>query len=221
MPRLGYNVFYHGQKGHYGVALLTKETPIAVRRGFPDDGEEAQRRIIMAEIPSPFGNVTVINGYFPQGESRDHETKFPAKAAFYQNLQNYLETELNKENPVLIMGDMNISPTDLDIGIGEENRKRWLRTGNVPSCRKNGNGWTACWAGAWWIPGVRLTPTIMSISRGLITAPKASTITVGCASICCWPASLWRSAAWKPIDYEIRGMEKPSDHAPVWATFRP
>lgn len=82
VARLGYNVFYHGQKGHYGVALLTKETPIAVRRGFPDDGEEAQRRIIMAEIPSPFGNVTVINGYFPQGESRDHETKFPAKAAF-------------------------------------------------------------------------------------------------------------------------------------------
>ncbi len=79
----------------------------------------------------------MING-FPQGESRDLETKFPAKAAFYQNLQNYLETELNKENPVLIMGDMNISPTDLDIGIGEENRKRWLRTGNVPSCRKNG-----------------------------------------------------------------------------------
>jgi exonuclease III len=30
---------------------------------------------------------------------------------------------------VTIMGDMNISPTDLDIGIGEENRKRWLRTG--------------------------------------------------------------------------------------------
>lgn len=27
------------------------------------------------------------------------------------------------------MGDMNISPTDLDIGIGEDNRKRWLRTG--------------------------------------------------------------------------------------------
>ena len=22
------------------------------------------------------------------------------------------------------------------------------------------------------------------------------------------------------IDYEIRSMEKPSDHAPVWATFR-
>lgn len=129
VAKLGYNVFYHGQKGHYGVALLTKATPISVRRGFPDDGEEAQRRIIMAEIPSPLGNITVINGYFPQGESRDHPLKFPAKAQFYQNLQNYLETELKCDNPVLIMGDMNISPTDLDIGIGEENRKRWLRTG--------------------------------------------------------------------------------------------
>ncbi len=29
VAKLGYNVFYHGQKGHYGVALLTK------RRRFP------------------------------------------------------------------------------------------------------------------------------------------------------------------------------------------
>jgi exodeoxyribonuclease-3 len=35
VAKLGYNVFYHGQKGHYGVALLTKETPVSVRRGFP------------------------------------------------------------------------------------------------------------------------------------------------------------------------------------------
>ncbi|HBX06428.1 MAG TPA: exodeoxyribonuclease III, partial [Leclercia adecarboxylata] len=52
VAKLGYNVFYHGQKGHYGVALLTKETPVSVRRGFPGDNEESQRRIIMAEIPS-------------------------------------------------------------------------------------------------------------------------------------------------------------------------
>ncbi len=95
VAKLGYNVFYHGQKGHYGVALLTKETPIAVRRGFPGDDEEAQRRIIMAEIPSLLGNVTVINGYFPQGESRDHPIKFPAKAQFYQNLQNYRKPNSN------------------------------------------------------------------------------------------------------------------------------
>ena len=80
VAKLGYNVFYHGQKGHYGVALLTKETPMAVRRGFPGDGEDAQRRIILAEIPSPFGNVTVINRYYPHGESRDHETEFSGES---------------------------------------------------------------------------------------------------------------------------------------------
>ncbi|MGU0016164.1 endonuclease/exonuclease/phosphatase family protein [Escherichia coli] len=39
------------QKGHYGVALLTKETPIAVRRGFPGDDEEAQRRLLWRKSP--------------------------------------------------------------------------------------------------------------------------------------------------------------------------
>lgn len=125
----GYHVFYHGQKGHYGVALLTKEQPLAVRRGFPSDEEDAQRRIIMADLATPQGTLTVINGYFPQGESRDHPIKFPAKARFYADLQRYLEEQLSPEAQVLIMGDLNISPTDLDIGIGEDNRKRWLRTG--------------------------------------------------------------------------------------------
>ena len=40
---LGYHVFHHGQKGHYGVALLTKQEPKAVRRGFPTDNEDAQK----------------------------------------------------------------------------------------------------------------------------------------------------------------------------------
>ena len=126
---LGYHVFHHGQKGHYGVALLTKQEPKAVRRGFPTDNEDAQKRIIMADLETAFGLLTVINGYFPQGESRTHETKFPAKEKFYADLQRYLEQDHDKANPVLIMGDMNISPSDLDIGIGDENRKRWLRTG--------------------------------------------------------------------------------------------
>ncbi len=56
-----------------------KVQPVSVRRGFPGDDEDAQRRLIMAGIPSPISDITVINGYFPQGESRDHPTKFPAK----------------------------------------------------------------------------------------------------------------------------------------------
>ena len=83
VEHLGYHVFHHGQKGHYGVALLTKQQPKAIRKGFPCDEADAQKRIIMADLETEFGLLTVINGYFPQGESRDHETKFPAKAKFY------------------------------------------------------------------------------------------------------------------------------------------
>lgn len=221
VAKLGYNVFYHGQKGHYGVALLTKATPISVRRGFPDDGEEAQRRIIMAEIPSPLGNITVINGYFPQGESRDHPLKFPAKAQFYQNLQNYLETELKCDNPVLIMGDMNISPTDLDIGIGEENRKRWLRTGKcsfLPEERE----WMSRLLKWGLVDTFReANPQTMDKfswfdyrSKGFVDN-RGLRIDLLLAS-----APLAERCAETGIDYDIRSMEKPSDHAPVWATFR-
>ena len=62
------------------MALLTKETPRAVRRGFPRDDEEAQRRIIiMAEIPAPLGNVTVINGYSRRVKKPRPSDKIPGK----------------------------------------------------------------------------------------------------------------------------------------------
>ena len=201
--------------------MLTKETPIAVRRGFPGDDEEAQRRIIMAEIPSPLGSITVINGYFPQGESRDHETKFPAKAAFYQNLQNYLETELKRDNPVLIMGDMNISPTDLDIGIGEENRKRWLRTGKcsfLPEERE----WMERLLGWGLVDTYRhANPEKNDQFSWFDYRSKGFDDNRGLRiDLLLASNPLAERCEETGIDYEIRSMEKPSDHAPVWAKFR-
>lgn len=220
VAKLGYNVFYHGQKGHYGVALLTKETPIAVRRGFPGDDTEAQRRIIMAEIPSPLGNITVINGYFPQGESRDHPTKFAAKEKFYLDLQNYLESELKNEDPVLIMGDVNISPTDRDIGIGEENRKRWLRTGKcsfLPEERE----WMARLQGWGLVDTFReANPEIQDRFSWFDYRSKGFDDNRGLRiDLLLASAPLASRCKETGIDYDIRSMEKPSDHAPVWATF--
>ncbi|CNK73647.1 exonuclease III [Yersinia pseudotuberculosis] len=216
----GYHVFYHGQKGHYGVALLTKEQPLAVRRGFPSDEEDAQRRIIMADLATPQGTLTVINGYFPQGESRDHPIKFPAKARFYADLQRYLEEQLSPEAQVLIMGDLNISPTDLDIGIGEDNRKRWLRTGKcsfLPEERE-------------WLERLQNWGVVDTFraanpdcndhfswfdyrSRGF-DENRGLRIDLLLAS-----QPLAARCIATGIDYAIRGMEKPSDHAPVWSEF--
>ena len=80
---LGYEVNFHGQKGHYGVALLSKAPAINITRGYPSDDEDAQRRMIHGQYSINGQTVHVINGYFPQGESRAHPTKFPAKEKFY------------------------------------------------------------------------------------------------------------------------------------------
>ena len=221
VDHLGYHVNHFGQKGHYGVALLSKQAPLLVRKGFPTDDEEAQKRIIMIDLDTPFGQLTVINGYFPQGESREHPTKFPAKQKFYADLQRYLEQDHNAQNHVIIMGDMNISPSDLDIGIGEENRKRWLRTGKCSFLPEEREWYQRLYAYGLEDTFRYLNPTVndkfswfdyrskgFDDNRGLridhILANKA--LVAHCVDT--------------GIALDIRAMDKPSDHAPIWAEFK-
>lgn len=219
---LGYDVIFHGQKTHYGVALLSKQTPSGVVKGFPSDDKGAQRRLIMGEYTLPGGTIKVINGYFPQGENRSHETKFPAKEQFYSDLQTYLEAHCSPADHLIIMGDFNISHTDLDIGIGPENAKRWLRSGKcsfLPEERE----WFDRLLGWGLYDSFRLLHpddnTLFSWfdyrSRGFEREPRrglridgllaTETLQQGCQSVV--------------VDYEIRGMDKPSDHAPVIAEY--
>ncbi|MFD0965907.1 exodeoxyribonuclease III [Seminibacterium arietis] len=218
---LGYHVYHHGQKGHYGVALLLKQKPVIVNKGFPADQQDAQKRIIMTQLETDFGLLTVINGYFPQGESRHHETKFPAKEKFYADLQHYLEYCHCKENPIIIMGDMNISPTDLDIGIGEDNRKRWLRTGKCSFLPEEREWYKRLYSYGLVDTFRYLNPTVkdqfswfdyrskgFDDNRGLrIDHILANT-------------TLAQRCINTGIALDIRAMEKPSDHAPVWAEFK-
>lgn len=217
---LGYHVHYHGQKGHYGVALISKHKPLKVHKGFPTDTDDAQRRFIWAEYNDGKGStITVMNGYFPQGESRDHATKFPAKEKFYKDLQALLETQFTPQTNLAIMGDFNISPEDCDIGIGEHNAKRWLRTGKcsfLPEERE--------WMGRLKLWGMQdsfrlLYPTVDDRfswfdyrSKGFDDEPKRG---LRIDLIMTSPALQSRLVN-AGIDYDIRGMEKPSDHAPIF-----
>ncbi|WP_417662798.1 exodeoxyribonuclease III [Pseudomonas sp.] len=217
---LGYHVHYHGQKGHYGVALLSREAPLELHKGFPGDEEEAQRRFIYGTFADKNGNpVTVMNGYFPQGESRDHPIKFPAKQRFYADLQQLLTTQYQPSQALVVMGDINISPEDCDIGIGEVNRKRWLKTGKcsfLPEERE----WLATLKSWGLVDSFRLqNPEVNDQfswfdyrSRGFEDDPKRGLrIDVILAS-----APLQARIKTTGIDYALRGMEKPSDHAPIW-----
>ncbi|MEK9495857.1 exodeoxyribonuclease III [Photorhabdus sp. P32] len=218
---LGYHVFYHGQKAHYGVALLTRQAPLAVHRGFPGDDEDAQRRVIMAEMETPHGPLTVINGYFPQGENREHPVKFPAKEKFYQDLQNYLEQNLTPQSQVIIMGDMNISPTDLDIGIGENNQKRWLKTGKC-SFLPEERDWMARLKNWGLIDTFRhLNPECNDQFSWFDYRSKGFDDNRGLRiDLLLASKPLAERCIATGIDYKIREMEKPSDHAPVWAEFK-
>lgn len=221
VEHLGYHIYHHGQKGHYGVAFLLKQAPKAIHKGLPTDEADAQKRIIMAELETEFGLLTVINGYFPQGESRSHETKFPAKQKFYSDLQRYLEQDHNKNNPIIIMGDMNISPTDLDIGIGEESRKRWLRTGKcsfLPEERE--------WINRLYDYGLTdtfryLNPTTNDKFSWFDYRSKGFDDNRGLRIDHILAShNLIEHCIDTGIALDIRAMEKPSDHAPIWAEFK-
>ena len=220
---LGYHVFAFGQKTHYGVALLSKQPPLAVEKGFPLDSEDAQRRLVVGDFPAADGGrLTVINGYFPQGESRNHEIKFPAKQKFYADLLRYLNERYRPGDRLLVIGDMNIAPLDRDIGIGADNAARWLRTGKcsfLPEERE----WMQQLLG--W--GLQDTfrdryPEVDDQfswfdyrSRGFEREPKRGLrIDLVLAS-----ESLMQTLDGAGIAYDIRAMDKPSDHCPVWADF--
>lgn len=222
---MGYHVEFHGQKTHYGVALMSKRPFLSVQKGFLSDDETAQKRFIEGRFALENGKkITVINGYFPQGESRDHPTKFPNKRDYYRDLQQHLNDSCANDEFVIVMGDVNVSHTDDDIGIGDDNRKRWIRDGKcsfLPEERE----WLDTLIGWGLSDTYRLVNTDLTEqqyswfdyrSRGFEREPRRGLrIDLILAN-----APLAQATTAAGIDYDIRGLEKPSDHCPIWTEFK-
>ncbi len=219
---LGYHVAFYGQKGHYGVALLSKEAPVSVDYGLPNDDAEAQRRLISGTYQLGGQQLTILNGYFPQGESRAHPTKFPHKQRFYAELNELLASRYSAQQNLMLIGDMNVAPLDVDIGIGPDNAKRWLRDGKcsfLPEERE----WLASLLGWGLCDTFRLRhPEVDDRfswfdyrSRGFEREPRRGLrIDLMLAT-----AGLQSRVTDAGIAYDIRAMEKPSDHCPIWVDF--
>ncbi len=223
IKELGYHVACHGQKTHYGVAMLSKQAPVAVARGFSHDDESSQRRFIKCDFALAGGQtLSVINGYFPQGENRSHPVKFPNKQKFYADLQDHIVKACDQDNYLLVMGDMNVAPLDSDIGIGDQNRKRWLKDGKacfLPEERE----WLQKLVDLGMVDTFRAHyPDVDDLfswfdyrSKGFDREPKRGLrIDLILAS-----KGINRHCVDAGIDYEIRAMEKPSDHCPIWSEF--
>ncbi|KOR29195.1 hypothetical protein TI05_15545 [Achromatium sp. WMS3] len=228
---LGYHVEFYGQKSHYGVAIFSKQPPLSVEFGFPNDPPDSQRRVIIGEFAIPNSNsksskskkpsqsLTVINSYFPQGASRDHPTKFPHKQQFYADMLAYISNRFKPKDQVLLVGDMNVAPSDLDIGIGTENATRWLRTGKCAFLPEEREwlqklitwGFTDTFREQY--PQINDRFSWFDYrSRGFEDNPRRGLR----IDLILATASLVKRCQNAAIDYAIRGLERPSDHCPVW-----
>jgi len=220
---LGYKVSFFGQKSHYGVALMYKNKPLEVYKGFPNDDENAQKRFIYGKFLDENNKpIWILNGYFPQGENRSHPIKFPAKERFYTDLVDLLKTQFSPQDRLILMGDLNISPQDCDIGIGEINRKRWLATGKC-SFLPEERTWLAKLQNWGLFDSFRIkNPDISDQfswfdyrSRAFEDTPKRG-LRIDLILVTNPLKDTMQNCG---IDYEIRALEKPSDHAPIWLTI--
>lgn len=216
---MGYQAIYMGQKTHYGVALLSKSSCIESQLGFPGDDEEAQKRFIGGHYRVNDEDWYVYNGYFPQGEANDHPVKYPAKQKYYTDLNRFIGERHTTQQRVVVMGDYNIAPADNDIGIGADNAKRWLKMGKT-SFLPEEREWFESFCKLGYHDGFRhVHPDESELfswfdyrSKGFEREPRRG-LRIDHLLV---SDVLISDVTEAGIDYDIRAMEKPSDHAPVW-----
>ena len=119
-----------------------------------------------------------------------------------------------------VIGDINISPLDFDIGIGEANAKRWLREGKT-SFLPEERAWLQRLKDWGLIDTYRqLYPEDISRFSWFDYRSKGFDDNRGLRiDVVMATQPLAERCTEAGIDYELRGIERPSDHAPVWSVF--
>ena len=202
----GYGVIWHGQKSWNGVAILARGAdPVESRRGLPGDPEDIHSRYIEALI----NGVRVGCLYLPNGNPAPGP-KFDYKMRWLERLTKHAEDLLATAEPVVLAGDYNVIPTEIDVYKPE----RWLDDAlflpEVRSAFANlvAMGWTDAlrklhpddriytfwdyFRNSWGRDaGLRIDHLLLSPSAA------ARLVSAG-------------------VDREVRGWERASDHGPTW-----
>jgi exodeoxyribonuclease-3 len=202
----GYGAIWHGQKSWNGVAILVRGgQPMEIRRGLPGDPDDTHSRYIEAAIDG------IILGclYLPNGNPAPG-LKFEYKLRWFHRLTEHAENLLATGEPVVLAGDFNVMPTDLDVYAPE----RWVDDALFrPEVRDAyrrlvAQGWTDALRALY--PGERIytfwkyfrnafgRDAGLRIDHLLLSPPLAKRLI---------------SAG---VDRAVRGREHASDHAPAW-----
>jgi exodeoxyribonuclease-3 len=120
----------YGQKSYNGVAFLSKVAPDEVKRGFTNDPVPDQKRCIAGR----WGNLWVVNLYCVNGKDPEHEA-FGIKQQWFTALRKWLDHQFDAGREILLTGDFNVTPADIDSHDPEGRRghihhtveeRRWL-----------------------------------------------------------------------------------------------
>lgn len=203
----GYHAVVSGQKTYNGVAILSKIKPMHPIVDIPGL-DDPQRRVMCAEI----GDVCVLNLYVPNGESVGSD-KYQYKLKWLQHLDQFLKKDLKKHKRLIVLGDFNIAPHNIDV----HDPKQW--EGQVLFSQPERKafqdmldvGFIDCFRQqhpeaqeySWWDYRMNAFKRKLGLRIDHILASQA--MAENCTE--CY------------IDKSPRTWERPSDHAPVVATF--
>ena len=109
LEALGYQVVFSGQKTFNGVATLSKHAATDPVIALPDF-DNTQKRLLAVTIKG----IRVINVYIPNGGEIPSE-KYTYKLAWLKKLISFVQSELKQHSKMIILGDYNIAPEDRDV----------------------------------------------------------------------------------------------------------
>lgn len=202
----GYHAIWHGQKSWNGVAILSRSGDLKeTRRGLPGDDEESQSRYIEAFVDG----IVVGCLYLPNGNPAPGP-KLAYKLDWFSRLTAHAKELLTYDLPVVLAGDFNVMPTELDVYKPE----RWVDDALFrPEVRAafhqlTGQGWTDALRKLH--PGETIY-TFWDYFRNAYGRDAGLRIDHFLLN----PALDKRLLA-AGVDKNVRGWVKTSDHAPVW-----
>jgi len=202
----GYTAIWHGQKSWNGVAILARGHEIKeLKRGLPGDPDDDQSRYIEAFV----NGVVVACLYLPNGNPAPGP-KFDYKMRWFQRLADHAAGLLKSGLPVVLTGDYNAIPTELDAYKAE----RWVEDALFrPETRLAfkalvEQGWTDAIRKLY--PG-EIVYTFWDYFRNAYGRNAGLRIDHFLLS----PDVDNRLLA-GGVDHHVRGWEKSSDHGPVW-----
>lgn len=108
---IGYHATVYGQKQYNGTAILSKHKLTAIKKNFSSSLEvSGEARWIQAKI----GDLSIVSIYAPNGGEVGSD-KYAYKLRWYEQMRCYLQASFGSEDKVVLAGDFNVAPADIDV----------------------------------------------------------------------------------------------------------